>query len=157
MIPTEKKYIVAIAIANCRTTMSWKRFRRRRSPSTTWSWATTTSQTPNVAGWLYLQIMSPKHHIHHKLIVPSYDQVPWPVMNSLISLDLDHNNFGDNLAEPGRFQGLNVLQVTMTLYLNVCHFHLIYPIKLIHLFDLFTWFTWFTWFTCSPSRFVAMG
>ena len=39
-------------------------------------------------------------------------QVPWPVMNSLISLDLDHNNFGDNLAEPGRFNGLNVLQVT---------------------------------------------
>ena len=33
-------------------------------------------------------------------------------MNSLISLDLDHNNFGDNLAEPGRFNGLNVLQVT---------------------------------------------
>ena len=32
-------------------------------------------------------------------------------MNSLISLDLDHNNFGDNLAEPGRFNGLNVLQV----------------------------------------------
>ena len=41
-------------------------------------------------------------------------QVPWPVMNSLISLDLDHNNFGDNLAEPGRFNGLNVLQVTTT-------------------------------------------
>ena len=41
-------------------------------------------------------------------------QVPWPVMNSLISLDLDHNNFGDNLAEPGRFNGLNVLQVTKT-------------------------------------------
>ena len=41
-------------------------------------------------------------------------QVPWPVMNSLISLDLDHNNFGDNLAEPGRFNGLNVLQVTAT-------------------------------------------
>ena len=35
-------------------------------------------------------------------------------MNSLISLDLDHNNFGDNLAEPGRFNGLNVLQVTKT-------------------------------------------
>ena len=42
-------------------------------------------------------------------------EVPWPVMNSLISLDLDHNNFGDNLAEPGRFNGLNVLQVTTTI------------------------------------------
>ena len=57
-------------------------------------------------------------------------------MNSLISLDLDHNNFGDNLAEPGRFQGLNVLQVPMTLYLNACHFHMIYPILLVHLFHL---------------------
>ena len=44
-------------------------------------------------------------------MMASHHQVPWPVMNSLISLDLDHNNFGDNLAEPGRFQGLNVLQV----------------------------------------------
>ena len=47
------------------------------------------------------------------------DQVPWPVMNSLISLDLDHNNFGDNLAEPGRFQGLNVLQVMMMMTLFI--------------------------------------
>ena len=49
-------------------------------------------------------------------------QVPWPVMNSLISLDLDHNNFGDNLAEPGRFNGLNVLQVTTTKIMMVIIF-----------------------------------
>jgi len=34
---------------------------------------------------------------------------PWPVMNSLISLDLDFNMFGDNL-EQGRLDGLNVLR-----------------------------------------------
>eukprot|EP00092_Neocalanus_flemingeri_P025507 GFUD01027655.1.p1 GENE.GFUD01027655.1~~GFUD01027655.1.p1 ORF type:complete len:1068 (-),score=163.25 GFUD01027655.1:152-3355(-) len=34
---------------------------------------------------------------------------PWPVMNSLISLDLDFNSFGDSL-EGGRFAGLNVLR-----------------------------------------------
>ena len=34
---------------------------------------------------------------------------PWPTMNSLISLDLDFNDLGDNL-EGGRFSGLNTLQ-----------------------------------------------
>ena len=34
---------------------------------------------------------------------------PWPVMNSLISLDLDFNEIGDNL-EAGKFRGLNTLQ-----------------------------------------------
>jgi len=47
---------------------------------------------------------------HNNITNTRRGRVPWPVMNSLISLDLDHNNFGDNLAEPGRFQGLNVLQ-----------------------------------------------
>ena len=34
---------------------------------------------------------------------------PWPTMNSLISLDLDFNELGDNLVG-GRFNGLNTLQ-----------------------------------------------
>ena len=34
---------------------------------------------------------------------------PWPTMNSLISLDLDFNELGDNLEE-GRLRGLNTLQ-----------------------------------------------
>ena len=33
---------------------------------------------------------------------------PWPVMNSLLFIDLDNNNLGDSL-ERGKFSGLNVV------------------------------------------------
>ena len=48
---------------------------------------------------------------HNNISNTRRGRVPWPVMNSLISLHLDSNSFQDNLAEPGRFSGLNVLQV----------------------------------------------
>lgn len=48
-------------------------------------------------------------YMAHNNVSTIRGRAPWPVMNSLISLDLDHNNFGDNL-EGGRFNGLNVLQ-----------------------------------------------
>lgn len=48
-------------------------------------------------------------HMSHNNISTIRGRQPWPVMNSLISLDLDYNMFGDNL-EQGRFDGLNVLR-----------------------------------------------
>jgi len=48
-------------------------------------------------------------HMSHNNVSTIRGRQPWPVMNSLISLDLDFNMFGDNL-EQGRLDGLNVLQ-----------------------------------------------
>jgi len=48
-------------------------------------------------------------HMSHNEVSTIRGRQPWPVMNSLISLDLDFNMFGDNL-ERGRLDGLNVLQ-----------------------------------------------
>jgi len=49
-------------------------------------------------------------HLSHNNLSSINGRQPWPVMNSLISLDLDFNMFGDNL-EGGRFAGLNTLQI----------------------------------------------
>ena len=48
-------------------------------------------------------------HMSHNNVSTIRRRQPWPVMNSLISLDLDFDMFGDNL-EQGRLDGLNVLQ-----------------------------------------------
>ncbi|XP_023321247.1 chaoptin [Eurytemora carolleeae] len=57
-------------------------------------------------------------HISHNQIVDIKGKQSWPVMNSLISLNLDNNLIGDNL-EGGKFDNLNSLQYLSLKYNNI--------------------------------------
>eukprot|EP00088_Acartia_fossae_P001194 TRINITY_DN10452_c0_g1_i2.p1 TRINITY_DN10452_c0_g1~~TRINITY_DN10452_c0_g1_i2.p1 ORF type:complete len:750 (-),score=93.28 TRINITY_DN10452_c0_g1_i2:158-2113(-) len=58
------------------------------------------------------------YHMAHNELSTIRGRQPWPVMNSLISLDFDYNKFNDNLG-PGRFNNLNTVQFLSLRYNNI--------------------------------------
>merc|ERR1719285_1180222 len=58
------------------------------------------------------------YYMAHNKLKEIRGRQPWPVMNSLISLDFDYNEFGDNLGD-GRFNNLNTVQYLSLRYNNI--------------------------------------
>jgi len=58
------------------------------------------------------------YNLAHNKLKEIRGRQPWPVMNSLISLDFDYNEYGDNLG-PGRFNNLNTVQYLSLRYNNI--------------------------------------